>query len=283
MGRLLDREDFGIRPVWFVADEYDYDGSDNIFVKKVGECTPTHPLEDADLFLSFARLWARGKPSRRSVLNWVNKHGLLTLAHSDQPLITPHTKLNQAPIALEKFRAEALRARSALDLYTDLFEGGIDALKKRINALRDDNLHFGRPLSELDRYFVDNWGEVPDESGWDDGTLLFVAARRLEGFVLSRVEEVRLGFWGELVPWDPSRAYKPVQSWRCPDLLSTIYLQFYFMMTDALPMRRCLNPACELPFPATRRNKRVCSRSCRSNLRHYPHLQQHLRREHPAP
>jgi hypothetical protein len=271
--RILDREDFRHRPVWFVADEYGIE-SDKIVIKRVGECNPIRPLEDPDLFLSFARLWARGKPSRRSILNWVSKHGLLTQEREDQPLGSSEGWLNQAPITLEEFEAEALRARSALDLYADLHEeGGIDALKKRIGALRNDYLRFARPLSELDRYFVDNWGQMPDESAWTDGTLLFVAARRLQGFVQSRVAGVRLTFPGELIPWSPSRGYKPVQSWHCPDLLSAIYLQFYFWMTDALPMRRCANPACEMPFPVTRRDKRVCSRTCRSNLRHYPHLQ----------
>lgn len=248
--------------------------SDKIVVKTMGECRPVRPLEDPDLFLSFARLWARGEPSRRSVLNWVGRHGLLTLERDDQPLVSSDGRVNQAPISVEEFKAEALRARSALDLHADLYEaGGIYALKKRIRKLREDYLRVGRPLSYLDRYFVNNWGEVTDEPGWTDGTLLFVAAMNLQGFVQSRVAGVRLGFAGELVPWSPSRGYKPMQSWHCPDLLSAIYLQFYFWMTDALPMRRCLNPACELPFPATRRNKRVCSRTCRSNLRHYPHLQ----------
>jgi len=274
--KLLDREDFR-RPIWLVAEEYGYDESDNIVVKEVGECPDSRPLEDPDLFLSFARLWARGEPSRRSVLSWVNKHGLLTLEHPDRPLFGPDGGVNQAPIALEKFSEEALMARSALDLYANLYEGGLKALKNRIHALRDDYLEFARPLSKLDKYFVDYWGEVSDDSSWSDGTLLFVAARRLEGFVLSRVKDVRLSLWGEFVPWKPSRAYKPTQSWRCPDLRSAIYLQFYLLMTDALPMRRCLNPACEMPFPAARRDKRVCSRSCRSNLRHYPHLQQQRR------
>jgi hypothetical protein len=39
------------------------------------------------------------------------------------------------------------------------------------NALRDDYLKFVRPLSELDKYFVDHWGEVSDYSSWTDGTL----------------------------------------------------------------------------------------------------------------
>jgi len=273
MKRLLDREEFSHRPVWFVADEYDVE-SDKLVVRKSGECRPIWPLEDPDLFLSFAKLWARGEPSQRSILNWVGKHGLLMLEDETQPLVSADRQLNQAAMALEEFKAEALRARSALDLYADLYEGGgIAALKERIRALRADYLRVGRPLSELDKYFVNRWGEVPDESGWNDGTLLWAAAMHLQGFVQSRVANVRLGFSGELVPWVPSRGYKPVQSWHCPDWLSAIYLQFYFWMTDALPMRRCINPACEMPFPATRSNKRVCSRSCRSNLRHYPHLQ----------
>ncbi len=278
MKRLLDRQEFGHRPVWFVADEYDVE-SDKLVVKRVGECTPIWPLEDEDLFFSFARLWARGEPSGRSILNWVGKRGLLTLQDDDQPLVSADEQLNQAPMAIEEFKAEALRARSALDVYADLYEGGgIGALKARIRALRNDYLRVGRPLSELDKYFVHRWGEVSDEPGWYDGTLLLVAAMRLQGFVQSRVATVRLGFSGELIPWAPSRGYKPVQSWQCPDLLSAIYLQFYFWMTDALPMRRCVNPACEMPFPATRGDKRVCSRSCRSNLRHYPHLQQRRKR-----
>ena len=135
--KLVDREDFG-RPVWLVADEYGYDESNNIVVKKVGAPAATRPLEDPELFLSFARLWARGEPSRKRVLSWVNKYGLLTLEHSDRPLLDPDRRVNQAPIALKKFRAEALRARSALDLYTNLYEGGVGALKERIGVLRED-------------------------------------------------------------------------------------------------------------------------------------------------
>jgi hypothetical protein len=78
--------------------------------------------------------------------------------------------------------------------------------------------------------------------------------------------------------WFAPSAYRPVQSWNCPDLLSAIYLQLYLWMTESLPMRRCVNPPCGTPFPLTRKDKQVCSRSCGSNLRHYPHLQQRPRR-----
>jgi len=63
--------------------------------------------------------------------------------------------------------------------------------------------------------------------------------------------------------------YRIPRLWTCPDLLSAMYLQFYLLITDAEPMRRCQNPACGKPFPATRKNKRFCNDTCRSNARHY--------------
>lgn len=56
---------------------------------------------------------------------------------------------------------------------------------------------------------------------------------------------------------------------RCPDLLSGIYLQFYLFVTDDTPMRHCENPACGMQFPVTRKGKRFCNATCRSNARHY--------------
>ena len=55
----------------------------------------------------------------------------------------------------------------------------------------------------------------------------------------------------------------------CPDLLSAIYLQFVLFVTDNKPVRRCENPPCGMPFPVTRRGKRFCNATCRSNARHY--------------
>jgi predicted nucleic acid-binding Zn ribbon protein len=52
-------------------------------------------------------------------------------------------------------------------------------------------------------------------------------------------------------------------------LLSAIYLQFYLLVTDNKPMRHCENPACGMPIPITRKDKRFCNASCRSNARHY--------------
>jgi len=271
--RIVDREEFRHRPVWPVAEEYDIDDSRNVVVKKTGDYVITTPLEDPDLFLSFARLGARGRPSDESILGWVSEHGLLTLENEGKYSVSyPWEQLKQAPISLDDFVAEVLRARSALNLYTTLNERSVKDLKEVIGTISEDYRGM-KPLSEMDNYFYEKWRGIPDEPSWTDGMLQFMAIIKLEVFVKSRLVNVRPAFWGAIHPETPPNAYKPAPSWECPDLLSTIYLQLYLWMTSSLPMRRCANPACGTPFPVTRKDKRVCSPSCRSNLRHYAHLQ----------
>ena len=168
--------------------------------------------------------------------------------------------------------AEVLRTRSAVNLYTTLNDGSVKDLKEMIRTISEDYSGM-KPLSEMDNYFYEYWRSIPDEPSWSDRTLQFTAIIRLEVFVMSKLANIRPAFWSEPLPETPPNAYKPVPSWHCPDLLSAIYLQLYLWMTSSLPMRRCANPACGTPFPVTRKDKRVCNRTCRSNLRHYPHLQ----------
>ncbi len=274
MERIVDRDEFRSRPKWPVAEEYDIDDSRTVVVKKTGDWDVTTPLEDPDLFLSFARLGARGRPSDESILGWVSEHGLLTLEDEGKDSV-PYLweQLKQAPISLDDFVAEVLRARSALNLYTTLNERSVKDLKEMIRTISEDYRGM-KPLSEVDDYFYEKWRGIPDEPSWSDGMLQFMAIIKLEVFVKSRLANVRPAFWGAMHPETPPNAYKPMQSWDCPDLLSAIYLQLYLWMTGSLQMRRCIIPTCGTPFPVTRANRRVCSPSCRSNLRHYPHLQQ---------
>ncbi len=70
-------------------------------------------------------------------------------------------------------------------------------------------------------------------------------------------------------PRVPESAHGLTQGWSCPDLLSGLYLQFYLMIFKNRRMRRCDNPVCGMPFLLTRKDKRFCNDSCRSNARHY--------------
>ena len=81
---------------------------------------------DSDLLFSFARLGARGEPSEKSILDWVKKHGLLERKdEKDDALLSDRgengSEVNQAPITLERFRAEVLCAYQLLTLYTDIW------------------------------------------------------------------------------------------------------------------------------------------------------------------
>jgi hypothetical protein len=181
-------------------------------------------------------------------------------------------ELNQSSISLDDFVREVLRARSAVILYTTLNERSVQDLKKWVRGISEDYRQM-KPLSEMDEIFYKRWPDISNEPRWADGTLQWVAITILEGFVTRKLADVRPDFWSKILPETPPNAYKPSPSWHCPDLLSAIYLQPYLWMTSSLPMRRCANPACGTPFLVTRKDKRVCSRTCRSNLRHYPHLQ----------
>src|SRR5215204_5582472 len=187
MERIVDRDEFRSRPKWPVAEKYDIDDSRNVVVKKTGEYDITTPLEDPDLFLSFARLGARGRPSDESILGWVSEHGLLTLEDEGKYSVSYlWEQLKQAPISLDDFVAEVLRARSALNLYTTLNERSVKDLKEMIRTISEDYRGM-KPLSEMDDYFYEKWRDIPDEPSWSDGMLQFMAIRQLEVFVESRL------------------------------------------------------------------------------------------------
>jgi hypothetical protein len=285
--RMFNRPEFRhvLPDFWLVASEYDIvpesPGSllEKIVVKKVHPKEPYVPFQKPDLFLSFTRLVARGKPSNESILGWVSEYGLLRrLEDGDQdkddkdqgPAIR---ELNQAPEPVENFVGEALKARSTLNLYTDLGSGGIDDLRRRIGILRDKNERL-ELLSDLDTYFVESWGKEADKVGHTDSSGFgLMASVQLKATVMGKIEKVRPALYSDIGLYSPFDRYRPTPSWECPDLISAIYLQLYLWIIEGLPMRRCVIPTCGTPFPMTRRDKKVCCDTCRSNLRHYPELQ----------
>lgn len=269
MDRYLDREDFGLsRFAWTKAEEYDIDSDYKVVVTKVGNIKLSAPLEDPDLFFSFARLASRGRPSDNSVLRWVKKYGLPKVKHKDSSAPIWKGEPNQASMSIDELRGEALEAHSALNLYHDLYSRDINSFRKRIGELREDRKRW-KQLSKIDEWLVEEWGHEADRQTWDSN-LPWMAEGKLREFVTRRVENIRLDLAGGGF-WDPTDdGYRPKQSWKCPDLLSAMYLQFYLLITNSLPVRRCNDPSCRMPFPVTRKNRRVCNSTCRSNKRHYP-------------
>ncbi len=279
LGAVVNRDDFRhVGPIWEVG-EYEVQvglkvpkspGERRVAASREGKRRVYAPLQDPDLFLSFARMASRGKPSERTILRWVRKYGLLHKADDRFDTVTAYGGLNQAPILVKDFAAETLEARSALDLYGDLNRKGVEGFRKRLGVLRE-RYESGGALSELDRNFVRGLGKGADKAGnHDSGTLQLLATAGLESFVKDKLEGVRLALWHEdYASGSRVDRYRPSQSWECPDLISAVYLQFYLMMTNSLAMRRCENPGCGMPMPVSRRNRRFCNSTCRSNMRHY--------------
>jgi hypothetical protein len=264
--RHFDREDFDLSSfAWTVAEEYGID-SDRVVIKKVGERKTYAPLADPNLFFSFARLASRGRPSDISVLRWVSKYGLPKQKDEDSLLNLPHGKLNQASAPIDELVAEALEAHSGLNLHADLSIGDIESLRRRIRKLREDSERW-KQLSKLDEKLVKDWGHEAD--GYRGSNLPWMAEVELAVFIRRKVESVRLDLAGSGY-FDPSaNGYNPTASWSCTDLFSAMYLQFYLLIVNDLPMRRCKNPPCKMAFPLTRKNKWFCDSTCRSNMRHY--------------
>lgn len=234
------------------------------------------PLKDPELFISFAKLASRGRPSDKSILGWTHRYGLLKRIDGkpELPFVSSNTP-NQAPMPIEDFKDEAMQAYSALNLHADLVQGNIGSLRKRLGKLREADKKL-KPLSKIDKRLVEDWGHEVD-GDTRGSSLPWMAEVALASFVTIQVEGVRLSLWGSGYWASSDGAYKPLTTWECPDLLSANYLQFYLLIADALPMRRCLIPSCRMPFPLTRKDRHTCSDTCRSNLRHYPELQNRRR------
>jgi hypothetical protein len=107
---------------WPVADRYEI-ASGRIYAVEGGEfpCRKHRGLEDPGLFISLARLGARGEPSDKSILGWVRENGLLRAREDGYH--------RPAAITLESFRTEVLSAHQLLSLYAYTRTGNIAALR----------------------------------------------------------------------------------------------------------------------------------------------------------
>jgi len=253
-------------------------------------------LADPDLFLSFARLGARGEPSETSILHWVSEHGLLRRADEKYPPMAKDPpwiigEVNQAPITVASFRAEVLCAHQLLTLYMNIREENFSALEARMYSTNSprhpSSLWLHTPSTDLENHFAglrDGVRFVREQWLLPDGLFdpeeavgsrvkrgeISVALGALQHVVEKRISNVGLSFDASYIRSQPLGSdYRIPRSYDCPDLLSALYLQFYLLVTDFQPVRRCENPACNLPFVLTRKNKRFCNDTCCSNARNY--------------
>jgi hypothetical protein len=243
-----------------------------------------NPFAHTDLFYSFARLGASGKPSESRIMEWVSQNGLLTRIDESVSgaTVLEDGAVNQQPISVEDFRSEVSRACAMLELYAEIRALDVRALNFRI----------AQPRSAVDRqlasYFSENpsYQQVMDRIDIWIGSLairsvLGAADKVLAELISESIAGVRpRAIRGYALPMAPdaelashrlaaAKNYRMQQGWYYPDLRSAMYMQLYLLVTQNQPMRICDNPPCRMPFPATRKNRRFCCDNCRSNARHY--------------
>ena len=232
------------------------------------------PLEDPDLFRSFIRLAARGQPSETSILRWVEKHGLLRRGDESEGV-------NQEPMSVDAFREEVRCARQLAGLFTEIRQENCPAIWARLTGEgehRESRLH----SNVVDSYFATFQEaatfrrplEPPDHEAH-----LHHAVGAFEYLLSQLISDVSLRPTSHHILYDGETVrlhrhlggtYKPVLSWRCPDLRSAIYLQLALVTTSSKPVRLCKRQGCGLPFVATRKDKVYCNDSCRSAARKDP-------------
>jgi hypothetical protein len=254
------------------------------------------PLSQKDLFTSFAKLSARGRPTESQIERWVGRFGLPARGawSEGEGARSKDAMVGNGPMSMSvnDFRKETGYAHELLRLYSLIRGKHAAQIKEMVRKRRNHD-----EASALDRDFLEkfeanrhsilvktNDKRVPSyrevfphdmsEFGTSsgavrrfrefEGMINLLAAQSALGEIVTRLVghvSLRVGV---------QRGQGLVPSFRCPDLKSAIYLQFYSLVTKNKAPRFCENPACgELFFP-TKSNQRHCpGASCRSNARHY--------------
>ena len=272
---------------WPVSADYMiYNGQ---IVPTRDEVRTSFPLLRSDLFLSFARLGSSGEPSEGSILRWVSQYGLLKRKGQRQPeeperwLEPPGDEVvEQQPVSLEEFRVEVRTMRQLLVLYSDVRERNAPAVMDRW-FFNPPPPWPNTPRSLVDRYLARHLERDRIAYGGKERQHLEEIVIDVPSVYFKRAVDIIRRCLNEKLassqpllawyPWDrpePSFTFIGLVPWYdAPDLLTGMYLQLFVVVANKKPTRRCENPACRMPFPVTRRNRRFCNDTCRSNARHY--------------
>ena len=224
------------------------------------------PLVERDFFVSFARLGARGDPTEAKIIRWVGKYGLPETRVRTEPedyerVRVDSRTLRQASMTVAEFRHQVRYARELLILYAQTARHETDKIRSRID----------KPESTLDKEVRKRFRSSSHkaltltsvEGGRRmDTRALCAAFPVLVESVKEYISDVRIrpeAFLDEA--W---------QSYECPNILSALYLQFWLMILNRLPMRYCDYEKCGTPFPFGRSDNEMCSATCRSNKRYVP-------------
>ena len=251
-----------------VADNDPYNPPDLIHGKN-GGVRWTKPLGDPDAFLSFTRLAAHGKPSRDAIWDWVRRYGLLYRLDTS----SPHPGVeweeargrkrrvyNQKPMTLEEFGREARHAYLLRRLYEMLRADDWPALRERLAQ------------DSTDAYRSCPGGPVVRKICFGELELLGVMAARGDTGVRDYLDQDRLLETRVALEKHIEKRIQGVEitfslsggfAVSCPDLRTALYWQFACLVAGKRPFGIC--DGCKGTFVKTRKDKRFCNSTCRSN------------------
>ena len=248
----------------------------------------TRPLESSDFLMSFAKLAATGGPSEARIRRWVSRFGLplqerptrrgpvtSDLVEENEQTATFVMKVpgyDPSSMEVQEFREEAQYAHELLDVYLKIRNEDGKGLRAKAKYPKSRLDH------EFSEAFIKNkrtrglfWGPKTDR-GLPEGMtfsefrdlMTILAAQCALGDIVTKLvsgTHLRVGV-------EDSRGI--TSSWRCDNLSTALYLQFYQLITKSKPLRYCEN--CGQPFELTRSNRRFCNPTCRSGGRNQ-HIQ----------
>lgn len=274
---------------WIIAEQYEKVNS-KIRVEKLGDYRAYCPVENdgsADLFNSFTKIGGNERLFDKRILDWVGRHGLLQREYYERDRIKEspcldyygpyrlfvrdkrvsageQKMLNQASISVDDFRIKVQEAQSAVQLYRYLYTRDFSGLRNWIEQLRQQV----RLPNQVEEMLLRDRTGYPKTSEPMSATEVMMITTRFEAFLTRQIAGVKVSLSSS---HNSSRSleynYAPRRTYRCPDLLTAIWLQFYLAVTERHPLKHCANPSCfTLFFPNDGRQK-YCGSGCRSTGR----------------
>jgi hypothetical protein len=221
------------------------------------------PLEEPDVFLSFARLAARGEPSKDSILGWINRFGLLRRRDPTHLFFLSSGEVNQKPASIEEIAEESRRAYQLLHIFELHRSGDAGKLRARM-SLRQvhpssgvigsagavEILLDGEPIPDLVSAKRARGTFIRDEDLTD--RIVLAASRR---FVQASIEPYIANVY-------PVFGIGGRLHLRCPNLISSMYFQFAALVDGKRPSAIC--QGCGNVFVQRRQDQQVCNATCRS-------------------
>lgn len=258
---------------WNVYEEYQQEirneprGDQIKLIRGRGERTSQRESDyHGSLFLEFARLGKEPTVSR--VLRFVRTYGLLTFPPRE---------------SLADIQKEARKAYQLLTLYEALLNKDLDQLRDRVEFIPGDGWALDPEIVKLavestghyEAYSVLVDGDklnrrhfLPEALDTEIACFVYIAEETVK-----RLEEVECNFRGvrRQDPWQFTEAkqapFHITPAWECKTLLSFIYLQFYFVVANMRPIRRCV--VCGTDISHKRLDAQTCSNTCRQKKNYW--------------